>query len=56
MDLIGPLMDRFSGLPCPGSSESPVRGADEHPTAPVADDDGGVDEDVVEPPEGGAEG
>ena len=56
MDLIGPLMDRFSGLPCPGSSESPVRGSDEHPTAPVADDDDGVDEDVVEPPEGGAEG
>ena len=56
MDLIGPLMDRFSGLPCPGTSESPVRGSDEHPTAPVADDDGGVDEDVVEPPEGGAEG
>ena len=55
MDLVGPLMERFSGLPHPGSPESPVRDADGRPSAPTAAGDGGVDEDDVEPADGGAD-
>ena len=55
MDLVGPLMERFSGLPHPGSSDSPARGADGRPSAPTAAGDGGVDEDDVEPADGGAD-
>ena len=44
MDLVGPLMERFSGLPHPGSPDSPARGADGRPSAPTAAGDGGVDE------------
>ena len=54
MDLVGPLMERFSGLPHPGSPDSPARGADGRPSAPAAGD-GGVDEDDVEPADGGAD-
>ncbi len=55
MDLVGPLMERFSGLPHPGSPDSPVRDADGRPSAPTAAGDGGVDEDDVEPADGGAD-
>ena len=55
MDLVGPLMERFSGLPHPGSPDSPVRDADGRPSAPTAAGDGGVDEDDVEPAGGGAD-
>lgn len=55
MDLVGPLMERFSGLPHPGSPDSPARGADGRPSAPTAAGDGGVDEDDVEPADGGAD-
>lgn len=55
MDLVGPLMERFSGLPHPGSSDSPARGADGRPSAPTAAGDGGVDEGDVEPAGGGAD-
>ena len=55
MDLVGPLMERFSGLPHPGSSDSPARGADGRPSAPTAAGDGGVDEDDVEPADGVAD-
>ena len=55
MDLVGPLMERFSGLPHPGSPDSPLRDADGRPSAPTAAGDGGVDEDDVEPADGGAD-
>ena len=55
MDLVGPLMERFSGLPHPGSPDSPARGADGRPSAPTAAGDGGVDEDDVEPADGVAD-
>ena len=55
MDLVGPLMERFSGLPHPGSPDSPVRDADGRPSAPTAAGDGGVDEDDVEPADGVAD-
>ena len=55
MDLVGPLMERFSGLPHPGSPDSPARGADGRPSAPTAAGDGGVDEGDVEPAGGGAD-
>ena len=55
MDLVGPLMERFSGLPHPGSPDSPVRDADGRPSAPTAAGDGGVDEGDVEPAGGGAD-
>ena len=55
MDLVGPLLERFSGLPHPGSPDSPARGADGRPSAPTAAGDGGVDEDDVEPADGGAD-
>ena len=55
MDLVGPLMERFSGLPHPGSPDSPARGADGRPSAPTAAGDGGVDEGDVEPVGGGAD-
>ena len=55
MDLVGPLMERFSGLPHPGSPDSPARGADGRPSAPTAAGDGGVDEGDVEPADGGAD-
>ena len=55
MDLVGPLMERFSGLPHPGSPDSPARGVDGRPSAPTAAGDGGVDEGDVEPAGGGAD-
>ena len=55
MDLVGPLMERFSGLPHPGSPDSPARDADGRPSAPTAAGDGGVDEDDVEPADGVAD-
>ena len=55
MDLVGPLMERFSGLPHPGSPDSPARGVDGRPSAPTAAGDGGVDEDDVEPADGVAD-
>ena len=55
MDLVGPLKERVSGLPHPGSPDSPVRDADGRPSAPTAAGDGGVDEDDVEPADGGAD-
>ena len=55
MDLVGPLMERFSGLPHPGSPDSPARGADGRPSAPTAAGDGGVDEGDVASAGGGAD-